>query len=244
MAVESRYMSFLWLMLDLPTLPLFCAYLVMIGLSGVWQRLVPPATSLRPLLILHNFACCLASVISLCGFAYGNWESGSLYSRQTSVLLTNIFKLYWMTKVLELLDTVFMILRHKSRQISFLHVYHHSSMLLLSDLAYHYYPWPGIGVFLGMNSFVHIVLYLYYGLAALFPDSPPTWKRQMTQIQILQFLVGFVLASYGYVYHNYCMYSILYGITMTWLFSNFYYQAYVKKRPSKKAEVVHNGKAD
>ena len=75
-----------------------------------------------------------------------------------------------------------MILRHKSRQISFLHWYHHSSMLLLSDLARTYYPWPSIGVFLAMNSFVHILLYLYYGLAAVNPENPPSWKKLMTQV--------------------------------------------------------------
>ena len=148
------------------------------------------------------------------------------------------------SQVLELLDTVFMVLRHKSRQISFLHVYHHSSMLLLSDLGRRFYPWPCIAVFLGMNSFVHVLLYLYYGLTALFPDNPPMWKKQMTQVQIVQFLVGFVVAVVGYMYYNYCVYSILYGITMTWLFSNFYYHAYIKRRQPKKQEVVQNGKED
>ena len=133
-----------------------------------------------------------------------------------------------------------MVLRHKSRQISFLHVYHHSSMLLLSDLSRRYYAWPCIGVFLGMNSFVHILLYLYYGLAALFPYNPPTWKKQMTQIQIGQFLMGFVIAAVGYIYYNYCIYSILYGFTMTWLFSNFYYHAYVKGRTPPKPEADQN----
>jgi hypothetical protein len=46
-----------------------------------------------------------------------------------------------------------MILRHKRRQISFLHVYHHSSMLLLTDSCYHLYPWPAISVYLATNSF-------------------------------------------------------------------------------------------
>ncbi len=45
---------------------------------------------------------------------------------------------YWISKFVELLDTVYMILRHKSRQISFLHVWHHSTITLLAgdgDLA-------------------------------------------------------------------------------------------------------------
>ncbi|KAL8597372.1 hypothetical protein ACOMHN_056135 [Nucella lapillus] len=232
MALASAAGSFLTRVLGLQSLPVFGVYLLMVAGSGLWQKLVPPLSGLRPLLVLHNFACCLASVYCLGGFALCVWQSGSLYSRQTSPTLTWLFTVYWMTKVLELLDTVFMMLRHKGRQISFLHVYHHSSMLLLSDLSRRLYPWPAIAVFLALNCLVHVVLYLYYGLSALSPHNPPTWKKQVTQIQIAQFLVGFVLAVVGYLRHNFCVYSILYGLTMTYLFSSFYHSAYIKPRPA------------
>ncbi|KAL8607338.1 hypothetical protein ACOMHN_039488 [Nucella lapillus] len=237
MTVATTAAAIMNIVLNLQSFPLFVLYLLMVAVSGIWKRNVPPVANLRPLLIVHNFACCLASIFSLGGFTYCILQSGSLYSRETSSILTGFFTLYWLTKVIELLDTVFMILRHKVRQISFLHVYHHSSMLLLSDLAAASYPWPAIAVYLAMNSFVHIVLYSYYGLTAFNPDKPPTWKKEMTQIQIVQFFIGFVIAGYGYWYHNYCVFSFLYGITMTWLFSNFYYQAYVKKRPVKQQTV-------
>lgn len=35
---------------------------------------------------------------------------------------------YYMCKLIELLDTVFFVLRKKQNQISFLHVYHHTMM--------------------------------------------------------------------------------------------------------------------
>lgn len=38
---------------------------------------------------------------------------------------------YYFSKLIELLDTVFFLLRKKTRQISFLHVYHHSTMPIL-----------------------------------------------------------------------------------------------------------------
>lgn len=101
-------------------------------------------------------------------------------------------------------------------------------MLLLSDAAYHLYPWPCISVYFAMNSFVHFWLYLYYGLSALF-DQPPSWKKRMTELQIVQFLLGFVHATIGYISYNFCVYGLLYGLSMTTLFSNFYYQAYIRK---------------
>ena len=55
---------------------------------------------------------------------------------------------------MELLDTVFMILRHKFRQISNLHVYHHSSMLLISDIGCTRYNWGAFSMPLMLNSLV------------------------------------------------------------------------------------------
>ncbi|WAQ95750.1 ELOV5-like protein [Mya arenaria] len=100
-----------------------------------------------------------------------------------------------------------MILRHKSRQISLLHVYHHGSMLLLSDIAYHLFPYPAMTSYLGLNSAVHVVLYMYYGLSALYPENPPEWKKFLTQFQIVQFAIDLVHATYGYIYHTYCIYE-------------------------------------
>lgn len=47
-------------------------------------------------------------------------------------------------------------------QISGLHVYHHSAMLLLSDYGRIHSPWPAICLPLCLNSVVHIFLYAYY----------------------------------------------------------------------------------
>ena len=185
------------------------------------------------ILILHNFACSLVSVYAFYGFLNGILQSDSMFQKGDSVILKPIYRIYWLTKLLELLDTVFMIVRHKRRQISFLHVYHHSSILLLSDVAYHMYPWPGIAFYLMNNSFVHIVLYTYYGLSALFPNRSFPWKRHITELQIFQFFIGFIHATIGYVYHGFCIYGILYGMTMTVLFSNFYYRAYLAPKKLK-----------
>ena len=48
MASASAYVAFLRLVLDLQSLPLFGAYLLMIALSGLWQQKIPAVTGLRP----------------------------------------------------------------------------------------------------------------------------------------------------------------------------------------------------
>ncbi|XP_067671425.1 very long chain fatty acid elongase 5-like [Haliotis asinina] len=236
---KAMFLMGLHYVINLESFPLFCIYLLMIFLSGYWQKWTKPL-NLKPLLILHNFICCMTSMYTLYGFIRGVYKSGHLYSKEITEELRFVFWIYYITKIIELMDTVFMVLRHRRRQISFLHVYHHSSMLLLSNLGYLYFPYPCIAVFLSLNSLVHVVLYFYYGLTAVVPNNPPQWRKQLTQMQIIQFLIDFVVAFYGFVYHNFCIYSLFYGITMTSLFSNFYYQAYIRKRKQPEEKIKSN----
>ncbi|XP_014681145.1 PREDICTED: elongation of very long chain fatty acids protein 2-like [Priapulus caudatus] len=89
------------------------------------------------------------------------------------------------------------------------------------------YTWPAIAVMLGLNSFVHVLLYCYYGVTVLHGRVDVGWKRALTQLQILQFVVGMMFGGWGYLHHGFCIYSMLYGLTMTLLFSNYYRHAYM-----------------
>lgn len=89
---------------------------------------------------------------------------------------------------------------------------------------------------LGMNSFVHVFLYFYYGQSALYPTQRPQWRKTLTQLQMFQFIVGIVHSSFGYAHHGFCIFSIFYGFSMLGLFGNFYFHAYIKARHDKKSE--------
>lgn len=80
--------------------------------------------SFPQVLVVYNFACSLVSLYSVVFIVVGlarNWPH-SLFSRKEDPLIAHALWVYYMTKYVELLDTVFMILRHRQRQISFLHV--------------------------------------------------------------------------------------------------------------------------
>ncbi len=147
---------------------------------------------------------------------------------------------YWFSKLYELLDTVFMILRHRGRQISFLHVFHHSSITMLADWAYFVLPIPAVAPVLALNSTIHVVMYGYYFLTALYPLHDFTWKRRITQMQLLQFMLALIHGTIGYLYHGFCIYSVLYGCAMVGLFLNFYYHAFILKKHSKSKEAETN----
>lgn len=94
---------------------------------------------------------------------------------------------YFLLKVADLLDTIFMVMRKKQNQVSFLHVYHHTGMTVLVWVAVKFLA-GGNGVFMGVvNTFVHVVMYFYYFLTCISPEYKKNiwWKKYITQLQIV-----------------------------------------------------------
>lgn len=81
-----------------------------------------------------------------------------------------------------------------------------------------------------LNSFVHVWMYSYYLLAAL--GYQPKWKKLLTVVQMIQFLLAIVMAAYG-LYINcplprWMGYTLIgYATSLFVLFANFWLHAYV-----------------
>ncbi|KAJ0180138.1 hypothetical protein K1T71_004729 [Dendrolimus kikuchii] len=144
--------------------------------------------------------------------------------------------IYLIVKFIDLLDTVFFVLRKKFGQISGLHLYHHTLMPAAIYIGFKYYP-NGHGVFMGLiNTFVHIIMYTYYLIAGLGPKFQKYlwWKRYVTVLQLVQFVLIFLqnlaplLIGCDYpkwVNIGLCINSALF----VYLFGSFYRENYVKK---------------
>lgn len=127
--------------------------------------------------------------------------------------------------------------------MSFLHVYHHTGMVLLTWHGVKYLP-GGHSVFMGaLNSFVHVVMYSYYLLTALNPKYKNNlwWKKYITQLQIVQFFL--ITMHWMVLYFMTCNYPkfviivlVPQNLFMFALFTDFYFKAYVKKKPVKAVE--------
>ncbi|KAG7268687.1 hypothetical protein CRUP_032628, partial [Coryphaenoides rupestris] len=141
---------------------------------------------------------------------------------------------------IEYLDTVFFILRKKFNQVSFLHVYHHCTMFTLWWIGI---KWVAGGQsFFGahMNAAIHVLMYLYYGLASCGPKIQKYlwWKKYLTIIQMVQFhvTIGHTALSL-YVdcdFPHWMHYSLIcYAVTFIVLFGNFYYQTYRRQQPRR-----------
>nr|XP_033335448.1 elongation of very long chain fatty acids protein AAEL008004-like [Megalopta genalis] len=151
--------------------------------------------------------------------------------------------LYFMVKLLDLLDTVFFVLRKKENQISFLHVYHHAGMAFGTWNAVKFLA-GGHLIFLGtINSFVHVVMYSYY-LATSFRMSRPWWKKHITQLQLFQFFL-LLVHDLTLAWQTDCHFPkwtvvvlIPQNVFMMVLFGDFYYKCYIRK---SQAKVSQNG---
>ncbi|XP_054160054.1 elongation of very long chain fatty acids protein 7-like [Oppia nitens] len=144
--------------------------------------------------------------------------------------------LYAYTKFVDLVDTVFFVLRKKHSHLTFLHLYHHFMVPVLGWAAIKLGPTcQPLAVFAILNTLVHTIMYSYYALSAFGPSVQPYlwWKRYITLIQITQFVL---FVSYGLVsaYLSTGWPRGLYWIgwiqnpLFLMLFLNFYRQSYNK----------------
>lgn len=144
---------------------------------------------------------------------------------------------YYSNKFVEFMDTIFFVLRKKTDQITALHLIHHSVMPFFSWWGVKFSP-GGHGTFsLLCNTFIHVVMYSYYLLAAMGPKYQKYlwWKKYLTSLQLVQFTIILVHNQLALVFE--CDYSKppLYlqcfsALLFFGLFSNFYIQAYIKQR--------------
>ncbi|KAE8636247.1 hypothetical protein XENTR_v10002905 [Xenopus tropicalis] len=201
--------------------------------------------ALKEIMACYNLFMVLFSLYMCYEFLMSGWAAGYSYRcdivdySQSPQALRMAWTcwLFYFSKFIELLDTVFFVLRKKNSQITFLHVYHHSIM-----------PWTwwfgvkfaagGLGTFHALvNCVVHVIMYSYYGLSALGPAYQKYlwWKKYMTSIQLTQFLmvtfhIGqfFFMENCPYQYPIFLYVIWLYGFVFLLLFLNFWFHAYTK----------------
>ncbi|XP_043948465.1 elongation of very long chain fatty acids protein F [Drosophila biarmipes] len=150
---------------------------------------------------------------------------------------------FFLNKVVDLVDTVFFVLRKSNKQITVLHVYHHGLMTLGVPIVYYFYGPGGQYNTMGyLNSFVHVVMYSYYFVAAGYPQVKKTfwWKQYITKLQILQFAILFAQAFLTMWLNPGCTFprplqfmQIAVSASMMVMFGNFYYQTYLKAKSKK-----------
>ncbi|XP_034743126.1 elongation of very long chain fatty acids protein 1a [Etheostoma cragini] len=202
--------------------------------------------SLNTSMIVYNLSMVLLNAYIVYEFMMAGW--GTTYTwrcdlidystRPETFRMIRVCWLFYFSKYIELLDTLFFVLRKKHSQITFLHVFHHSFMPWTWWWGITLTPAGGMGCFHAMvNAAVHVIMYFYYLLSAAGPRFQKYlwWKKYMTAIQLTQFVLVSVHIS-QYYFMEKCDYQIpmwihliwMYGVFFFLLFSNFWIQAYIK----------------
>ncbi|KAJ8300289.1 hypothetical protein KUTeg_021808, partial [Tegillarca granosa] len=181
-----------WFLMETPW-PIISIFIIYVIVSVQGPKLMEQykPVDLKNVLIVYNFFLVAMSIYMFHEYLVSAVLSGYSLSCQPvdysddplAVRIANVCWWYFISKIIELLDTVFIILRKKNNQISFLHVYHHSSMLFNWWLGVRYVA----ALFHALNNtFVHIIMYSYYGLAAMGPHMQKYlwWKKYITKLQL------------------------------------------------------------
>jgi len=149
--------------------------------------------------------------------------------------IASVLHLFYLTKVLDFADTIFMILRGKWNQVTFLHVYHHITIYLIYWLILNTGYDGDIYLTVVLNGSIHFIMYFYY-LATTFNVSvPKPLKRMVTNMQLIQFVCmmtqAVVLLFMGCPYPvNITKLYLVYIMSMFFLFTNFKRKAYGKQK--------------
>lgn len=149
--------------------------------------------------------------------------------------------LFYIQKYWEFLDTWFFLLRGSLRQVSFLHVYHHSSITFVVGTILPYSFSGDLYLPVLLNAIVHVVMYFYYFLTTI--KVPFPWKSYLTSMQLAQFVAIMSQNIIGWKSGSACgqpdFAKVLltgYMASMLVLFGNFFVRNYIvpkKKKPVK-----------
>jgi elongation of very long chain fatty acids protein 6 len=147
--------------------------------------------------------------------------------------------LFVLSKVPELFDTVFIVLR--KQPLIFLHWYHHATVLIYCWFSCRDFSASGRW-FVVMNYTVHAFMYTYYAFRALRFNIPKFVNIAITSGQISQMIFGIYVNIKAYqlkkngdpcdVSDENIIVSFIMYATYFMLFFHFFYLAYIKKQPN------------
>lgn len=138
--------------------------------------------------------------------------------------------LHYISKYLDYLDTVFIILRKKTSQLSTLHIYHHATIPIVWGSLLYIGHGNGTAAFgCLINSFIHIIMYSHYLCTGLGFRNP--LKKYITQAQMGQFVCCLAHAGTVYAYETVvpsylALTQFIYHVQMLYLFNRFYSKTY------------------
>ncbi|KAE8709279.1 Pathoproteinsis-related thaumatin superfamily protein, putative isoform 1 [Hibiscus syriacus] len=149
--------------------------------------------------------------------------------------------IFYLSKIIEFMDTLLIILGNSMKRLSFLHVYHHSMVVIMSYVCVDSAQ-SSFSMVLVTNCAVHVVMYTYYLMCTL--GVHPKWKKMVTDCQLVQFWASFLIMAMLVFYHftgsgcsgvlSWC-FNAAFIVSLLFLFSDFHAKNYPTKVKTKYA---------
>lgn len=145
-----------------------------------------------------------------------------------------VLYVFYLSKILDFADTVFIITSRSWNQLSFLHVYHHFSIFLFYWLNCAVGYDGDVYLTIVLNGLIHTIMYTYYFVSMHTKEI--WWKSALTIGQMVQFVVMNLQAVYLLIMKKtefpprITEAYLYYIMTLLALFFHFYLQSYVFKK--------------
>lgn len=176
-------------------LTIAAAYLCFVFVGSIVMQALPPVPErvLYPLKFVYNFTqmfLCAYMAIEAGILAYRNnyalfpWTKAAPFNAEKPVV-ANLLWLFYISKLLDFFDTITIVLQKRWKQLSFLHVYHHSSIFCFYWLLVRRGYDGDIFLTIILNGGIHGIMYTYYLISMHTKDI--WWKSYLTQMQMVQF---------------------------------------------------------
>jgi elongation of very long chain fatty acids protein 4 len=222
-------------------------YFVLVAISCAYMKNRKEPFDLKPIIRVYNAVCvALAAYVVYGTVMYKMAKPGPFVCNSPDVgteagqAYTFVIWVYYAQKYFEMLDTFFFIFRQSWRQLTFLHLYHHSSITFVTAAFCNLDVNGDLYLAALCNSFIHVLMYTHYFLSSF---GIKTWYRPfLTQLQLVQFAVCWIQPVLGYFSGAACGYAdwlqvmmTIYQTTMMVLFADFYRKSYSAASAKKKA---------
>ncbi|KAJ3311957.1 hypothetical protein HDU76_003000 [Blyttiomyces sp. JEL0837] len=198
---KSVFADRLPLMNPIHVLFITAAYLLIIFAGKMIMASLPKLT-VKTLAMFHNvFLMTLSGYMCYGILAEAVARNYSLFGNPVDPTengwnMTKLVWLFYVSKIFEFMDTVIMVLKKNNHQISFLHLYHHSSIFVIWWGVIYFAPGGDSYFSAALNSFIHVVMYGYYFFSSIGIKQVAFIKKYITMMQMTQFCCMLVQSVY------------------------------------------------
>ncbi|XP_076160258.1 very long chain fatty acid elongase AAEL008004-like [Ptiloglossa arizonensis] len=240
-----------WTFVSSPTLVIVLTimYLYFILVYGPKYMQNKQAYNLKQGIRIFNIAQIVSNALITYHILEAGWyEVCSIYCVQvdysTSPRAMKFARIMWYLIILKLSDyieTCMYVLRKKNKQVSFLHVYHHISTVVINWIILKYFSINMSLTVPLVNCSIHVIMYTYYLLTSLGPEIQKflePFKPLLTITQMAQFIFLIIYSLQAFIPG--CPGTkipagimILNLIINFYLFYDFYRKSYVLKKSKK-----------